>query len=103
MNLFTGIAVLLLAAYSFFKYRPASRGSRELCGLTALMGLLAAGAGTGSWKFQAIQTVLLAVVGVCCFVQLRRESILRARRARRRRLHRPQRQAHDQAQPARIA
>lgn len=101
MNILTGIALVVLAAFSFFKYKPHSRAGRELCALTALMGLLAAGAGTGNWKFQLIQTALMAVVGFCCVAQLRRESILRARRSMRRRLHRPQPQVREQ--PARIA
>lgn len=101
MNILTGIALVVLAAFSFFKYKPRSRAGRELCALTALMGLLAAGAGTGNWKFQLIQTILMAVVGFCCVAQLRRESILRARRSMRRRLHRPQ--TRVQEQPARIA
>lgn len=101
MNLLTGIALAALAAFCYLKYRPRSRAGRGLCGLTLLMAALAAGAGTGNWKFQLLQTGLMAVVGFCCAAQLRRESILRARRSVRRRLHRPVRRGRER--PARIA
>ncbi|NLJ31259.1 MAG: hypothetical protein GX424_06660 [Clostridiales bacterium] len=97
----TGTLLVTLSAFSFLKYRPLSRDGRGLCALAALMGLLAAGAGGGNWRFQLIQTLLMAVVGFCCVARARGESVLRARRAMRRRLHRPQRGAAEQ--PARSA
>ena len=89
MNVFTGMAMMILAGVLFFKFRPRSQNSRELCALTGLMGFMVLYAGAGSWKFQLIQLALQAVVGFCCFVQLRREKIIRARRAVRKHAHRP--------------
>ena len=97
MNIFTGIAMLILAGVLFFQYRPKSRNSQALCALTGLMGFLVVYAGAGSWKFQMLQLVLQAVVGFCCFVQLRREKILRTRRAVRRHVHRPNQGVQQEA------
>jgi len=96
MNIFTGMAMLILSAVLFLKYRPKSQNSRALCVLTGLMGFMALYAGAGSWKFQLIQLALQAVVSFCCFAQLRREKIMRARRAARRHAHRPASMAQQQ-------
>ncbi len=90
MNIFTGMAMMILAAALFFKFKPKSENSRTLCAVTGLMGFLVMYAGGGNWTFQLIQLFLQAVVGFCCFVQLRREKIIRTRRAVRRHVHRPQ-------------
>lgn len=90
MNMLTGMAMMVMAAILFLKYRPKSDNSRTLCAVTTLMGFLVMYAGAGSWKFQLIQIVLQAVVGFCCFAQLRREKILRTRRAARKHVHRPE-------------
>lgn len=97
MNMFTGIMMMILAAVLYFNFRPKSENSRMLCAVTGLMGFLVLYAGGGSWKFQLIQLVLQAVVGFCCFVQLRREKIVRARRAARRHVHRPEAAAKQEA------
>lgn len=89
MNIFTGMAMLILAGVLFFKFKPKSQSSWALCAMTGVMGFMALYAGAGSWKFQLIQLTLQGVVGFCCFAQLRREKIVRARRAARKHVHRP--------------
>ena len=89
MNIFTGMAMLILAGVLYLKFRPKSQNSRELCALTGLMGAMVVYAGAGSWVFQLVQLALQLVVGFCCFAQLRREKIIRARRAVRKHVHRP--------------
>ena len=89
MNIFTGITMLILACGSFLFFRPEFLSSRVLCAMTGAMGLMAFSAGAGSWGFQLLQTVLEAVVAFCCVMQIRREAIVRARRAARRRARHP--------------
>lgn len=81
MNLFTGTALLVLAAALFLNCRPRAQESRVLCLLTGAMGLMALIAGDGSWRFQLIQTALQAFVALCCVMRVRREKRFRARRA----------------------
>jgi di/tricarboxylate transporter len=76
----TGVALLAFTAVLCRKYRPRSQDSLVLCGLAVAMGLMALASGPANWKVQLIQCTLQAVVGFCCYAQLRRESILRARR-----------------------
>jgi hypothetical protein len=76
----TGVALLAFTAVLCRRYRPRSQESFVLCGLAAAMGLMALVSGPAGWKVQLIQCTLQAVVGFCCFAQLRRESILRTRR-----------------------
>lgn len=87
MNVFTGITMLIFAAAVYAKYKPRSENGRLLCAMSAMMGFMALLAGAGNWKFQLLQIALQLTVALCCFVQLRRERILRRRRAARH-LHR---------------
>ncbi len=89
MNVFTGVAMLVLAGFLYINYKPKSQESRLLCAMTGLMGFFSLVAGTGNWTFQAIQFVLQAVVGFCSFIRLRQEKIVRTRRAARKRAYRP--------------
>lgn len=97
MNIFTGTIMLVFAAIMYLKYKPRSENSLILCVMSGMMGVMAFLAGTGSWKFQLIQTALQLTVAFCCFVQLRREKILRRRRTgvRNLRVHRVGEQPQD--------
>lgn len=81
MNLFTGTAMLIFTGILFLKYKPKAKNSRGFCGMAGAMGFMALTAGAGNWVFQLVQTVLMGVVGLCCFVELHREKVLRERRA----------------------
>jgi hypothetical protein len=90
MSAFTGIAMILLSGVLYLKYSPKSKDGRLLCMMTGMMGIMSLIVSSGSWGFQLIQLGLQIVVGLCCFVQLKREKILRARRrAACRHVHRP--------------
>jgi hypothetical protein len=88
-----GIAMVILSGVLYLKYNPKSQDGRALCIMTGMMGIMAMITTPGSWKIQMIQLVLQLVVGTCCYVQLRREKITRARRrAASRHVHRPGRE-----------
>ena len=96
MSSFTGIAMLILAGVLYLKYSPKSQNGRVLCTMTGVMGVMALLTGSPSWKVQLIQTALQMVVGFCCFVQLRREKIIRTRRnTASLHVHRPGREAQQ--------
>lgn len=81
MNVVTGMIMLIFAGAMYLKYKPRSEKGRELCAICGMMGFMALITGTGGWKFQLIQMVLQLTVASCCFLQLRRDDILRRRRA----------------------
>jgi len=96
MSGFTGIAMLILAGVLYFKNSPKSQDGRVLCAMTGIMGAMSLLAGSANWKIQLVQLVLQAVVGSCCFVQVRREKIIRTRRhATALHAHRPEKEAQN--------
>ncbi len=84
MNIYNGVILILAACGLFVFFRPKAKSSRAICAIMGAMGLMAAAAGGGGWGVQVVQSLLQAIVVLCCVLQLRRESVIRARRAARR-------------------
>lgn len=109
MNIYNGVILILAACGLFVFFRPKAKSSRAICAIMGAMGLMAVTAGGGSWGVQAVQSLLQVIVVLCCVLQLHRESVIRARRAARRKARagvldapRDEKPAHS-ANPARSA
>ncbi|MBW7572880.1 hypothetical protein [Caproiciproducens faecalis] len=83
MNVLTGTIMLLAAGIMAKRFRTRTQSGRGLLGMTAAMGVLTLCFGGGSWPVQTVQFFLQAVVAFCCFLQLRREALVRRRRIHR--------------------
>ena len=84
-----GILLITGACALFVKYQPRILENQMLCGMMAVMGLVALLAGQGNGLFTAVQVGLGVAMAVCCTLRVRREYACRLRRQRRMRaLHR---------------
>ena len=86
MNTILGITMLLFSGMLMLKYRPKQKENRILCGMAALMGVVALLTGNQMvmWM-QLVQVAMLAVVAAVCIIRLHAEKVLRTRRQRVRR------------------
>ena len=84
-----GILLVIGACALFVKYQPRILENQMLCGMMAVMGLVALLAGQGNGLFTDVQVGLGVAMAVCCTLRVRREYACRLRRQRRMRaLHR---------------
>lgn len=81
MNTILGIAMLLFSGILILKYRPKQKENRILCGMAALMGLVALLTGNqmAVWM-QVIQITMLVLVAAVCVIRLHAEKVVRSRR-----------------------
>lgn len=82
MHELMGILWICGACALFVQYKPKSDENRMLCGLMAVMGLVALIAGQGNLLFTVVQLVLELTVGACCALRVRAEYLCRRRRQR---------------------
>lgn len=77
-----GILLITGACALFVKYQPRILENQMLCGMMAVMGLVALLAGQGNGLFTAVQVGLGVAMAVCCTLRVRREYACRLRPAK---------------------
>ncbi|MBE6823207.1 MAG: hypothetical protein E7518_08965 [Ruminococcaceae bacterium] len=98
MDTIIGVLMITLSVGILVFFRPRFQSSRILSGIALAMGLMTLGTASGDMVYQLFQLAMQATVAVCCVLQIRREAVLRARRAARKRssdLHRASREARN--------
>ena len=73
MSFMMGCFMLAATAFFFFKYRPRSKESRQICLLSSLMGLMSLILTDGVLILQLAQVMMQVVMLSCCFLRLRGE------------------------------